>query len=160
MVDGLVDFDKYLRYEDGKLYWREKWTNATKVDKPVGSVASTGYKIFSLRGKQYQVHRVIYFMHTGENPERVDHKDGDRANDLISNLRGCTQQQNCANRTVVINSTGLKGVSKNGNGFMAQITVEYKKRYLGTRKTKEEAASLYNEAAIKYFGEFASLNKL
>ncbi len=43
---------------------------------------------------------------------------------------------------------------------MAKITVQYRQIYLGGYRSKEEAALAYNKAAIKYFGEFAVLNKV
>jgi hypothetical protein len=32
--------------------------------------------------------------------------------------------------------------------------------YLGQHKTEEEAARVYNEAALKYHGDFAKLNEI
>lgn len=42
--------------------------------------------------------------------------------------------------------------------WRAQIQVNGKKIYLGNFVNKEEAAKAYDEASIKYFGEFARTN--
>ena len=44
------------------------------------------------------------------------------------------------------------------NRWLAQIGVHYKKIYLGAFEDEVEAAKVYDEAAKKYYGEFAYLN--
>jgi len=53
-----------------------------------------------------------------------------------------------------------KGICKRSRKWEVYITVNKKRIYLGTRVSEIEAAKLYNENAIKYFGEFAQLNKI
>jgi hypothetical protein len=54
----------------------------------------------------------------------------------------------------------IKGVEKTRQGkFMARITVNKQRLNLGTFSTEIQAAKVYNEAAKKHFGEFASLNE-
>lgn len=91
--------------------------------------------------------------------QRHDHIDQNKLNNKRNNLRLCTGSQNLSNKgRIKTNTSGYKGVCSSGRKWMAQITVNYKNIYLGTFPTKELAAFAYNEAAIKHFGEFASLN--
>lgn len=63
-------------------------------------------------------------------------------------------------RLRIDNTSGFRGVylNKNRKKFVAQISLKGKATSLGLFKTKELAAKAYNEAAKKYFGEFARLN--
>ena len=49
---------------------------------------------------------------------------------------------------------------KRSKRWIGQIRVNYKKHHLGSFKNPKDAALAYNKAAIKYFGKFASLNKI
>ena len=92
----------------------------------------------------------------------IDHKDGDRLNNRRSNLRLCTNQQNQFNQKCRINTfSEYKGVTLIRNRpkpFRSWIQINGKGIHLGSFLTENEAALAYNEAAEKYFGEFANLN--
>ena len=92
-----------------------------------------------------------------------DHKDGNCHNNCKNNLRAATKSQNGQNVGIKSNNTtGYKGVfyrSDNGKIF-ARITVNKKKIQLGYFNNLHDAARAYNEAAKKYFGEFAKLNEI
>ncbi len=47
---------------------------------------------------------------------------------------------------------------KGRNTWRVSVTVNKKKLWIGSYKTKREAALAYNKAAIDYYGEFAYLN--
>lgn len=105
--------------------------------------------------KQVFMHRLILDSPKGE---LVDHIDGNPLNNQRENLRVCSYAQNQQNRRPRV--AGYKGVQLNKKKWEVRITVAKKKLYLGCFNTKEEAALVYNEAAKRYFGEFAWLNKV
>jgi len=91
----------------------------------------------------------------------IDHEDRNPLNCQRSNLREATRQQNNCNQSLrKDNLSGYKGVgwNKNEKKWRARIRINRKEISLGWFDTREEAALAYNEAAIKYHGEFAFLN--
>jgi len=92
----------------------------------------------------------------------VDHINGDKLDNQRANLRLCTLTENCRNRKPNLDGTSkYRGVgwSKNENKFRARIKIGGGQRVaLGYFKSETEAAMAYNEAALKYHGEFARLN--
>ncbi len=96
-------------------------------------------------------------------PLDIDHRDRNYLNNQKNNLRIATRQQNLANQPYYINNTsGYKGVTwhKKSKKWYAQIKVNRQHIHLGTFHDIKLAAKAYNDAAVKYFGEFAWLNKI
>lgn len=91
----------------------------------------------------------------------VDHINGDTLDNRRSNLRICTFGQNVVNNKTRNNQVGYKGVYVGYKGkFRAMICSKGKRIWLGEHPTAKCAARVYNEAAKKYHGEYANLNKL
>ncbi|MDR4987189.1 AP2 domain-containing protein [Bacillus cereus] len=91
----------------------------------------------------------------------VDHINRDRLDNRRENLRIATRSQNTANSIAPsTNKSGYKGVQyrKEQKRWRAVIRVNGKHISLGQYGTAEEAAQAYNEAAVKYFGEYARIN--
>jgi hypothetical protein len=89
---------------------------------------------------------------------QVDHKDRDGLNNQEHNMRNCTSHQNCMNRGI-FGKINYHGVVHDKRGYIkAHIQLNGKGFHLGYFKTDELAARAYDEAAKKYFGEFANLN--
>jgi len=108
--------------------------------------------------KHLQMHRVIMNAKKGQ---VIDHINGNTLDNRKENLRIATYSQNRGNSKRYRNNTsGYKGVSWNKNRQRWEACIGYQNKYiyLGLYTTKEEAALAYNEAAKKYFGEFANLN--
>ena len=106
------------------------------------------------------MHRLI--INTPEGMD-TDHIDGNGLNNQRNNLRICKKFQNQANRGISKNNlSGYKGVywHKDSKKWRAKLMFDYKNIYLGLFKNKINAALAYNQAAKKYFGEFAKLNKV
>jgi len=122
--------------------------------------------------REIQMHRLIMKL---DNPHLdVDHIDRNGLNNQKSNLRIATTSQNCINRNtwgiskhhgVSVQKCNIHKMTKKGmksykyEYWRSDICVNYKCFFLGTFKTEEEAAKAYNEAAMKYHGEFANINK-
>lgn len=143
--------------ETGVFIWK-----AHRKKRVVGAVATTkqnkGYLRIYLDGKNYYAHRMAWLYVFGSLPkETIDHKNGNRSDNRICNLREASLSQNLANRDVY-NRTGSRGVSyeKRTGKYTARITVGRKDYFLGTFDSKELAAEAFAEAAKNKHGEFAS----
>lgn len=119
-----------------------------------------GYLRFALPNRsKVRAHQIAWLIVHGEWTP-VDHKDGDRPNIKISNLRKATAAQNLMNAKLRSDSTTkIKGVSfcSATCKWRASIMIYGKSINLGRYKTKDEAALAYAEGARKHFGEFARL---
>lgn len=90
----------------------------------------------------------------------IDHKNMDTLDNRRSNLRHCTRSQNSCNRGLRSdNSLGVKGVFRNNTGkFTTRVVVNGQRKSVGTFRTLNEAATAYDLAATKHYGEFARHN--
>lgn len=150
-----------FEYRDGLLFWKvNRRGNKVKGKQASRLKKSNGYHQVTINKKKHYAHRIIFFMAYGCLPEQVDHIDGDRSNNVLSNLREANNAQNNRNTGLrSTNTTGFKGVSYNkfNRNFNAKITVNYKSIHLGCFQTAEAAHEAYKQAAMRLHGDFARI---
>lgn len=119
-----------------------------------------GYAVRRSGLRNVYLHRVIAGAPDGM---EVDHANGDRLDNQRANLRVCTHARNTMNqrkRIQAVTSSRFKGVtwSRVARRWQAKISPGGKTTHLGYFGTETEAATAYNIAALREFGEFAALN--
>ena len=162
-----------LNYDEGsgKLFWlpRPLDTFASEAAgkqwnvKYAGKEAFTsdngdGYKNGSISYKVYKAHRVIFAMITGEWPAcDIDHINGDRSDNRITNLRKATRMENCHNRKrMVKGKSGIKGVQKTRyNTWQSGIAINGERIHIGTFACIAKAVKARLDAEAKYYGNYA-----
>jgi len=138
--DWLMSLGKWYAHKDGNTFYAVRVVNA-------------GGRRVKLR-----MHREITQAKKGK---VVDHKDGDGLNNQKANLRECETAENTKNRIGNVNSASkYKGVQKSDKKWRVTIFLNGNRFHLGVFSDEIKAAIAYNEAAIKYHGEFARLNEI
>ena len=166
-----------LRYESetGKLFWLPRplsmfanercgkaWNTRFAGKEAVCCIHTHGYKFGSVLGDSVFAHRVIWAIKTGAWPTgEIDHIDGQKDNNVFSNLRIATRTENLRNtRSRSTSTSQYLGVcwDTRNRKWLAQIVVCKKTKSLGRFRSEIDAAKAYDAAAVKYFGEFANPN--
>lgn len=125
-----------------------------RVGDRLGYEKTDGYRMIFLGGRWVYEHRLAWQMAYGEQPaQEVDHINGDRGDNRLSNLRACSRSQNMMNMP-------SRGVCfhKRQKRWQASIRLNGKRTHLGTFGTEEEALAAYRSAAMELHGEFANVS--
>jgi len=120
-IDSIVSYDEtsptFLRYKIDRA------NGAIKAGSVAGSFDSAGYGQVYFIDKLYKIHRVIYCLHSKSDLDStliIDHIDGNKSNNNISNLRLTTSSENARNirwEEAKPSNTGERGVSLRGNYY-------------------------------------------
>jgi hypothetical protein len=124
-----------------------------------GFVNDRGYVKICVDGRSYRGHHLAWLYVHGQWPSgKLDHKDRNRSNNRIDNLREATNSQNQANRAKQRNNTsGYKGVYwiEGQQKWLAKLVHKRKQYHLGLFATPEAAHEAYRAGAKRIHGEFA-----
>ncbi len=135
-----------LALSKGYKYDKETGVITNIYGKQINCKHSHGYVYMSFyhNKKQYRLlgHHFAWYFMNGAFEGELDHVNGDKSDNRISNLRNVSRQLNCWN---MVNAKGYY-YSERDKLFYAQITVNRKVIKLGSFKNKEEAASAYMRA--------------
>lgn len=142
----------------GDLRWKSIPENfkRAKVGDIAGTIGAKGYRIVGVDRVYYYAHRIIWKMVTGEDPrDQIDHKDGDRLNNRWSNYRAASNGENRWNTKLAKNnSSGVKGVTQKGGGWIAYISAGSGQQRLGYFRNKADAIAARLKAAEELHGQF------
>ena len=128
-----------FEYKNGKLYWKSKTSQRTKIGEVVGSLHKYGYLTVSIKYTEYKVHRLIWKMLTGTDPEfEIDHINHNRSDNRIENLRD-TKENHKNKSKYKTNTSGHSNIN------------------IDNRKRNKKYQVIFD--AFKYFKSFSSLEE-
>lgn len=141
------ELKKVLEYNpvNGLFFRRIRTSNRINEGDIAGSRDKKGYICIRVYGKTYKAHRLAWLYMKGSWPEyEIDHINGIKDDNRIINLRDVEKHVNQQNRF------NIKGYSKDGNRWKAQIRVNRKWIHLGCFGTEKEAHDEYIKAKKRY----------
>jgi len=144
-----TNLDEEIIVDDLKYYELRKHTWFINED---------GYATTSIDDKLVIMHRMLMNAVPGE---LIDHKNRNRIDNRILNLRKSNETLNNHNKTKKANTTSKYfGVwSENPGIYRAKISHNRNIYYLGSSfRSEEDAAKAYDRKAIELYGEYANLN--
>lgn len=135
--------------------WSHRMWNKRYAGMPALScVWPDGYKAGSIFYGKVRAHRVVWAMHYGYWPLGfVDHINGNKLDNSVSNLRDVNAKINSQNMTISKrNKSGWTGVSwrPQKGKWRARVNVDYKEVHLGHFDTIEDAIAARIAANRKY----------
>jgi len=141
--------NEFIVYKCGFIFKKTK-TNKWKllnINKKDNGYIQIGLTNNNKEIKWFLLHRIIYYAFNQErfdindtsNDNSIDHKNGNKSDNRLSNLRNITNQHNSFNRRKA------KGYhfNKRSNKYMAYIQIDGKLKHLGYYKTKTGAKLKY-----------------
>lgn len=136
--------------ETGNLTWLVSKRGHRKAGDLAGSWTKQGYRRVKVNQVAVPAHRAAWAIHYGEWPtDEIDHVNGDRGDNRLSNLRLATRHENCQN----VPGAGVRYEADRGK-WLARITYKRIEKNLGRYETEAEARAAYIAASRALRGDF------
>lgn len=144
-----IELDKRLSYnkDTGVFVWVETHSPRSLNGKDAGYIIN-GYIEICIDGKKYKAHRLAWLTEYGEMPNGIiDHINGIRNDNRISNLRITDKRGNAGNQDMHRNGKNC-GVTyyKETRKWVARIRKNGKQIYLGSFEKEMDAVLAYRKA--------------
>ncbi len=142
----ITELMQALHYDpsSGVFRWKSGPKPGVNAGAVAGSITTHGYMRISVKRRAFRANRLALAFTTGEWPKgHVDHINGDRTDNRLSNLRDVSASVNALNRKgpQSNNKVGALGVTKVGDRFRLRVQVNGARRLVGSFPTAEEAAA-------------------
>ncbi len=125
--------------------------NKRFAGKPALSVKHhNGYLIGEILGRVYAAHRMAWYISKGKIPNEIDHINGKRDDNRLSNLRDVSRRTNCKNQTISrVNTSGVIGVCWDKQN--SKWTVRISKKFIGRFSSFDDAVAARKAAQNKRY---------
>ena len=124
-----MDFHGYTVYKNGDIMGKRGWMLKPKKNKDEGYL-QVGISINNKKRSMMYIHRLVAlcYIPNPDNKPEVDHiLHEEKTNNYVSNLRWATRSEQNINKGINCNNTsGVKGVNKNGDSWRATIDINGK----------------------------------
>jgi hypothetical protein len=145
--------------ETGVFTWLVAKSRRLHIGDVAGTINNREYRMININLRLYCSHRLAWFYVYKEWPKnQIDHINGIKDDNRISNLRLATNAENNRNKKITkSNTSGYKGVhwNKRKNKWDARIGLNKKRIRIGRFDCPKKAHEAYCEAAEKLHGEFS-----
>jgi hypothetical protein len=139
-------------FQDGKqtrVHNAAIWNGKNAGKQAFITMLPSGHRYAGVFGQKLLAHRVIWKMVTGDEPDTVDHVNGDASDNRWQNLRNVSQRVNSCNCKLSKNNTsGVNGVSwdERRQNWCVSVNVNYRKLHVGAFDTLEAATAARKQA--------------
>lgn len=145
---------------EGTFVWRMSNSARAPIGSPAGGVTSYGYLAIRVDKRLYLAHRLAWLYVYGDWPEFViDHINGNKLDNRISNLRDVRRQTNNENRKAANRNSksGCLGVhwSRQQGMWQARLMINRRSVHVGFFREVSSARDAYFEAKKRIHEGFA-----
>lgn len=141
-----AELKEVLHYDSNTGLFTRLISNGNNTRKTPYTPNSHGYILINVGGRVYKAHRLawVYVYGTLNDSDILDHINGIRSDNRITNLRIVSHRTNCGNKEANRNGK-LVGTRYNSrhNKWKAQITIESVPHHIGTFDTELDAHNAY-----------------